>query len=81
MTTGWAIQQALERAAHEHPNITLLADHAAVDLITGRHAEKYSGDGHVWGVYALDRKTGEIEAILGRATIVATGGAGRWGRR
>ena len=75
--TGWAIQQALERAAHEHPNITLLADHAAVDLITSRHAEKYSGDGHVWGVYALDRKTGEIEAILGRATIVATGGAGR----
>jgi L-aspartate oxidase len=75
--TGWAIQQALERAAVAHPNITLLADHAAVDLITGRHAEKYSGDGHVWGVYALDRKTGEIEAILGRATIVATGGAGR----
>jgi L-aspartate oxidase len=75
--TGWAIQQALERAAMAHPNITLLADHAAVDLVTGRHAEKYSGDGHVWGVYALDRKTGEIEAILGRATIVATGGAGR----
>ena len=60
-----------------HPNITLLTDHAAVDLVTGRHAEKYSGDGHVWGVYALDRKTGEIEPILGRATIVATGGAGR----
>jgi L-aspartate oxidase len=75
--TGWAIQQALERAAVAHPNITLLADHAAVDLVTGRHAEKYSGDGHVWGVYALDRKSGEIEAILGRATIVATGGAGR----
>src|SRR6476659_2393227 len=75
--TGWAIQQALERAAVAHPNITLLADHAAVDLVTGRHAEKYSGDGHVWGVYALDRKSGAIEAILGRATIVATGGAGR----
>ncbi|HTI31352.1 MAG TPA: L-aspartate oxidase [Sphingomonas sp.] len=75
--TGWAIQQALERAAVAHPNITLLADHAAVDLVTGRHAEKYSGDGRVWGVYALDRKSGAIEPILGRATIVATGGAGR----
>ncbi len=75
--TGWAIQQALEGAAAAHPNITLVPGHAAIDLITGRNAERYSGDGHVWGVYALDRKSGRVEAFVAPATILATGGAGR----
>src|SRR5688572_26183610 len=34
--TGWAVQQALEKAAAEHPNITLVPDMAAIDLITGK---------------------------------------------
>jgi len=75
--TGWAVQQALEKAAAANPNITLVPDMAAIDLITGRHGQRYSGDGHVWGVYALDRKSGRVEAFTGRATILATGGAGR----
>ncbi len=33
--TGAAIQQALEKAALKHPNITLIPDMVAVDLITG----------------------------------------------
>ena len=37
--TGWAVQQALERAAVANPNITLIPDMVAIDLITGRHAE------------------------------------------
>jgi L-aspartate oxidase len=75
--TGWAVQQALERAAEAHPNITLIPDMAAIDLITGRNGERYSGDGHVWGVYALNRKTGHVDAFVAPATILATGGAGR----
>jgi L-aspartate oxidase len=75
--TGSAVQAALEKAAHAHPNITLVPDMAVIDLVTGRHAERYSGDGHVWGVYALDRNTGRVEVFTGRATILATGGAGR----
>jgi L-aspartate oxidase len=75
--TGWAVQEALERAAHAHPNITLIPDMVAIDLVTSRHGERYSGDGHVWGVYALNRKRGKVETFLGRATILATGGAGR----
>ena len=43
----------------------------------GRHGERYSGEGHVWGVYALDRASGRVELFTGRATILATGGAGR----
>ena len=75
--TGWAVQQALEKAAHANPNITLIPDMAVIDLVTGRHGERYSGDGRVWGVYALNRKSGRVELVTGRATILATGGAGR----
>jgi L-aspartate oxidase len=75
--TGWAVQQALERAAHAHPNITLVPDRVAIDLVTGRHGVRYSGDGRVWGVYAINRQSGEVELFTGRATILATGGAGR----
>ncbi len=75
--TGWAVQQALERAAAANPNITLIPDMVAIDLITSRHGEKYSGDGHVWGVYAAHRASGVVEAFTGRATVLATGGAGR----
>ncbi len=75
--TGWAVQQALEKAAAAHPNITLIPDMVAVDLVTSRHGEHYSGDGHVWGVYAFNRATGRVDLITGRATILATGGAGR----
>ena len=75
--TGWAVQEALLRAAQANPNITLLPGRACVDLITGKHEERYSGSGRVWGVYALDEATGAVEAHTARATILATGGAGR----
>jgi len=75
--TGWAVQAALLKAAEENPNITLLPNQTCVELITGRHEEKYSGSGRVWGAYALDTATGKIEAYTARATVLAAGGAGR----
>ena len=75
--TGWAVQEALLKAAEAHPNVTLLAHRSCIDLITGRHEERYSGSGRVWGVYALNAKTGKVEAHTARATVLATGGAGR----
>jgi L-aspartate oxidase len=75
--TGWAVQQALLRAATAHPNITLVPDQVAIDLATSRNEERYSGAGHVWGVYAVDRGTGRVNLHTARATILATGGAGR----
>ncbi len=75
--TGHAVQVALLAAAQANPNITLMEDMVAIDLITSRHGEHYSGDGHVWGVYALNRRTNHVDAFVGRATILATGGAGR----
>jgi L-aspartate oxidase len=75
--TGRAVQEALEKAAAANPKITLVTDMVAIDLVTGRHGVRYSGDGHVWGIYALNRKTGRVELYTARATILATGGAGR----
>lgn len=75
--TGRAVQQALERAAADHPNITLVPNMAAIDLATGRHAEARSDEKSVWGVYALDRRSGRVSLFTARATILATGGASR----
>ncbi len=75
--TGWAIQQALESAAIANPNITILPDHVAIDFATGRHADDFSTSGAVHGLYAFNRITGQVETLTARATVLATGGAGR----
>lgn len=79
--TGWAVQQALIAAAKAHPNITLRPDMVAIDLVTDRHRADHGGAGsggrRVWGAYALDASTGRVECFSARATILATGGAGR----
>ncbi|HET9355898.1 MAG TPA: L-aspartate oxidase [Sphingomicrobium sp.] len=75
--TGWAIAQALEKAAAANPNITLLTDRVAIDLATGRHIADFSTSGAVHGLYAYNRGTEQVEALTARATVLATGGAGR----
>jgi len=75
--TGYAIQQALEAAAAKHPNITLVPDMVAIDLLTGRNASHFSTSGAVHGLYAYNRNRKRVEALTARATILATGGAGR----
>lgn len=75
--TGWAVQMALLKAAEENPNITLLPNRSCVDLITGKNEQRYSGSGRVWGAYALNEETGDVEAHVANATIMASGGAGR----
>ncbi|MCR9180284.1 MAG: L-aspartate oxidase [Erythrobacteraceae bacterium] len=75
--TGWAVQEALLRAAEANPNITLLPGRTCIDFITDRHREQFSAAGRVWGVYALCEESGRVERHVARATILATGGAGR----
>ncbi|NNC58895.1 MAG: L-aspartate oxidase [Erythrobacter sp.] len=75
--TGWAVQEALLKAAKANPNITLRPGRTCIDLITDRNRQEFSGAGHVWGAYALDEATGAVEAHIARATVMAAGGAGR----
>jgi len=75
--TGYAVQQALEAAAAKHPNVILVPEMIAIDLVTGRHATQFSTSGAVHGLYAYNRKKKRVETLTAKATILATGGAGR----
>src|SRR3546814_14502123 len=43
--TGLAVQEALQRAAEAHPNITLVPDRVAIEPATSRHEGRYSAAG------------------------------------
>ncbi len=79
--TGWEIQRTLTEKADTLPNITVLEHFFAVDLITQHHlgytVTRVTPGIECYGAYALKRETGDIETILARATVVATGGAGQ----
>jgi L-aspartate oxidase len=73
-TTGREIERALLEAARAHPSIRFLAEHMAVDLLT---LAKYGGPDACFGAYVLERRGGQVLPILARATVLATGGAGK----
>src|SRR5262249_54025794 len=72
--TGHEIQRALVAAASRHPNIQIIPDHIAVDLLS---MAKYGGEPSCFGAYVLDQHTGEVKTIAARATVLATGGCGK----
>ena len=76
--TGWAVQQALQKAATAHPNITLVPGMVAIDLITSAHVEgeRFAARA-THGVYAFDTRCGQVQRYVARAVVLATGGASR----
>lgn len=78
--TGNEIERALLAQIHQHPNISIYTHYFAVDLITqhhlGQEVLRSTPDIECYGAYALNLQNGEIETILSRVTLVATGGAG-----
>ena len=72
--TGREIQRALLEATAKNPNIRVLDDHIAVDLLS---MAKYGGEPACFGAYVLDRRSGEVQTIVARATVLASGGAGK----
>jgi len=79
--TGRAIQEKLIGALHAQPNIRLLPQHTAVDLLTPSHHAKnrlavYDPLSCV-GAYVFDQRSGKVDAYLARKTILASGGLGR----
>src|SRR5271157_3264754 len=73
--TGREIMRALTEAAAARPNIRTLENHVAINLLVENPAA--GKPGACWGVYALDRSTHEIRKVISRATMLATGGAGK----
>jgi L-aspartate oxidase len=79
--TGMAIIAGLMEAVRRKPNIELLADATAVDLITYPHHSRDPLDTYkpiaCYGAYVFDRKGKAIHRTLAAATVLATGGLGR----
>src|ERR1700689_5038332 len=73
--TGREIMRALGEAAKARPNIRVLENHVAVNLLIERGADGFPRA--CWGVYALDKATMSVHKVVARATLLATGGAGK----
>ena len=74
--TGREIERALLAAIAAQPNIEIFENHFAIDLITTQKLGQ-SGPNRCVGVYALDKKSGQVETFAAPVTLVATGGCGK----
>ncbi len=77
--TGREVQRVLSEAVRKHPSIRVLEHHMAIDLLD---LSKLGGPHQVAGAYVLDDRPdaperGQVHAIVARATVLATGGAGK----
>lgn len=82
--TGAEVERALIERVAAHPRIRVAEHHTAIDLIM---LSKFGGPDHCAGAYVLDERasSGEgtpgggsvVETYLARATVLATGGAGK----
>jgi L-aspartate oxidase len=72
--TGAAVMAVLGRRMLEHPRITLLQRHAAVDLLTLRDAATPGGL-HCVGASVLDEASGALRTLHAGHVVLATGGA------
>jgi L-aspartate oxidase len=79
--TGRAIIEGLLAAVRRQPNIELLTDATAVDLITYPHHARDPLAAYepvaCHGAYVFDRKGKAVHRTLAAVTILATGGIGR----
>lgn len=78
--TGFEIQRGLMEAVRRHPNITILENHFAVEIITQHHlgieVTRRTPDIECYGAYVLDPDTQKIDTFLSKVTLIATGGTG-----
>jgi L-aspartate oxidase len=73
--TGTAVQQTLTGQVKNHPNITVLERHIAVDLITA--AKLGLPRNRCLGAYVLDIARDRVLTLGASHTALATGGAGK----
>jgi L-aspartate oxidase len=79
--TGKEMERALLEEISLFPNITIIKHCFVLDLITQHHlgslVTKATPDVECYGVYVLNRQSNQIEKILARITLLATGGNGQ----
>ncbi len=79
--TGKEMERALLEVVAKQENIEIVKHCFVVDIITQHHlgylVTKATPDIECYGVYVLNRKTNNIEKILSKITLFATGGNGQ----
>ncbi len=79
--TGREMERALLDAASKQKNIEIIKHCFVIDVITQHHlgylVTKATPDIECYGVYVLNSKTNQVEKILAKITLVATGGNGQ----
>jgi L-aspartate oxidase len=78
--TGFEMERALLEQLHQNPNIEIQTHYFALDIITQHHlgefVDKSSTDIECYCIYALNTETKEVDKILSKVTVMASGGAG-----
>ena len=78
--TGVEIQRGLMETVRRHPDIEVLENHFAVEIITqhhlGQRVTRRTPDIECYGAYILNPKNGKIDTYLSKITLMATGGTG-----
>jgi L-aspartate oxidase len=79
--TGFEIERSLVEEVKKYPNIEIHNHWFVLDIITQHHlgflVTKSTPDIECYGVYALNLHTNNIEKILSRVTLMASGGVGQ----
>lgn len=79
--TGWEIQRTLNEKAKQYKNIVFHEHYFAIDIITqhhqGRNVTRLTPGIECYGAYVFNKHSKEIETILSKVTVLATGGAGQ----
>lgn len=76
--TGNQIHRQLLKQVRGRKNITILEDHLAIDLIVNKQVDPFDlGPTKCVGLYVLNKKENQVVTIPTRATVLATGGAGK----
>ncbi|NRQ43996.1 L-aspartate oxidase [Rheinheimera sp. YQF-2] len=73
--TGQAVQITLVDKVKAHPNIRLLENYNAIDLINGRKIGK--DPKHCYGAYVWNKDAAKVELVRARFIALATGGASK----
>jgi len=75
--TGEELVATLVRAVRATAAIDVFEYHHAIDLLVDEKFGLAQGRARCWGAYVLDAASGEVVTFAARATLLATGGAGK----
>ena len=74
--TGREVETTLEEHVRALPNVTILENHIAIDLITAQKLN-HSTKSRVYGAYALDIDSSKVKTFAARSVVLSSGGASK----